>query len=198
MRKSKGRAVGLSGMDEVGTADHEAGHAVIAAHLHLPFRDVAIYDEREQVIEKSLPAGELRGLSRSFQVRAYKMRADGNLEKVNLDQKLRQYVEKSIVILWAGRAAAEMLGTANIAGSSGDEKQIRVLQRRFRISDTRVGELHRRAERLVRLQHVKEAIVRTSAQLLTERVVTARQVRDMYREQKRLATYWRASATRLP
>jgi len=182
--------VELSGMDVIGAADHEAGHAVIAAHLHVPFRDAVIYLGRGQITERSLRGGELRGLPRSFQARAYKIGADGNLEKVDLDKKLRQYVEKIIVILWAGRAAQGMQG--EMAGmiapkttSKIDEKEIRRLQKRYRISDLRVGELHRRAERLVRLPHISEAIVQTSAILLTERVVAARQVRNIYRERKR-------------
>jgi hypothetical protein len=189
MKKTPSRVHLLDVMD---TANHEAGHAVIAAHFHIPFRDAAVVLREGDVIKTEL-GGQVRG-SFSDSLCTYATRvAKKGLPFADLERRILRRREQLIIMFLAGRAAEEMFATGTVPAesTSDDEEAIRVLQDGVGISDARVTELGRRAERLVRLPYIKAAIISISAQLHAEKAMTARQVRGIYRDHKKFASVYR-------
>jgi hypothetical protein len=185
----------------IDVANHEAGHAVIAAHLRLPFSHVWIA-KGDALPEGETRAGAIEGLVFDFSFKMFRKTHDafGEIIFVEHDKeaKLRELVEKHIVVICAGKTTNEMFGWRTTSFNSSeaateDEEGIRELQDihagdlHAEISDERVGQLRRRVERLVRIPHIKSAIQETASLLgLSEsRSLPANEVRSIYQSARR-------------
>ena len=107
---------------------HEAGHAVVAAHLRLPFHRVTIVPDRDM-------DGHLRMRPTTTRLRqfvktsdgAFRKRTDGEMQTI-FQRQLKKYHRKQAIMTLAARAACEAHGF-NAAefepGYGGDEEALR-------------------------------------------------------------------------
>lgn len=155
-------------------AIHEAGHAVVAVHLGVPFTQVHLAP-KGRPIEGNKAGAVDSGLRREFSSQG----------------AARAFIEKVVVVLCAGKAAEDLFGVANappgVLGSSDREGIEEIRGRYAPISDARMAELQRRAEHLVRLPYIFLAILHTADVLDTEwreesgATIEQERVRKLYR-----------------
>lgn len=153
-------------------AEHEAGHAVVAAYLRLPLLHAAIVKPGAGSLSTSgSDAGDSPGspshLGRvdskfNFTYKAYKRRRDADgKESVDPAKQKKEIARKHIVMTYAGEAANNMLGTRGIVtrkSLSGDLKCIRYAQKANGIPARELPLLKRRAQQIVRIPYVRAAI----------------------------------------
>jgi len=177
-------------------AYHEAGHAVIAAHLHVPFSHVWITTKR-CVRDKEAGATETTWKYRSRRAFSMCQNSEGEtvLVRVDMEKKRREVAEREIMMMCAGRLAEQLFYTDDLQTDEHDVKAIHALQGDFGISDARVARLRRRVERLVQRPRIKAAIQETVLHLMTaeDGVVPAKTVRAIYQWPSGFEPNYRAS-----
>jgi hypothetical protein len=192
-------------------AIHEAGHAVIAVHLHLPFLRVLLAPENNGTCPELEDSTKWAGMVEiqvpgRFEVGDFVTRRGAQMfdePEVRLREKMVEHFEKQIMASCAGKLADDIYqwnGTVSeesSAGAAKDEEDIRKFQNwqwsddiRIEVSDARVVQLRRRTERLVRIPYVACAIESIALDLVTSKSksLSAREVRSVYRDEREL---WR-------
>lgn len=152
---------------------HEAGHAVVAVHLGVPFTQVDLAPKGRPIEGNKAGAVDIK-FRREF----------------SSQEAARAFMERVIVVWCAGKAAEDLFGVANAPPGvlpDGDRKGVQEIRERFQISDARMAELQRRAERLVHLPHIGLAILHVADVLITEwreesgATIEQERVRKLYR-----------------
>jgi len=125
-------------------AVHEAGHAVVAVHLHFP-----LVSTRITVL--------VRGKRRTVDgVTQYKLKCERTV--IAAWEEKRRLANEYIMCICAGEAAQALFKLDAFSSAHGDRRNIRQMQEQYRISDKQVAELRERAEGLVRLPYVRGTI----------------------------------------
>jgi len=190
-------------------AIHEAGHAVVAAHLHMPFSRVLLAPKH---CVPELPTGEkwfgmvdmrMRGSFKAKLVIIRRGRSIFSDPEAILRKKIIEHLEKHIMISYAGRLADEIypwggtVSNESSAGAAKDQEDIRKFQNwqwsddiQAEVSDSRCAQLRRRTERIIRIPYVGFAIEETAFLLATSksRSLSGKEVRSVYRSERESVT----------
>jgi len=174
-----------------GKAYHEAGHAVVAAHLHVRFKYVTLEDHMPVPGHPGYcQIGHLQmGLPKHRTVRMFRlMRKRGSdgfrFRPVSAEEAMREYGERLIVVLCAGKAAEKLCARGEEEDSTlGDRRGVQETCRVWHVPESRVVALEKRAQRLVARPYIAEAIeyVVTALLKLGGKPLSAREVRALYR-----------------
>jgi hypothetical protein len=168
---------------------HEAAHAVVGIHFKLPVQCATITTDPKSRIRPSTLGFVESKLEASFRVFTKVVR-DGDISFVRSDteKQWQQFIEKNIVMGYAGGIAKEVFGETSTPGEltdKGDQEIIAALRSQCAIPDVRLLVLRRRAERIVRTPFIARAIHSVALDLaLTEtNSLSAEHIRKIYREE---------------
>jgi hypothetical protein len=162
-------------------AVHEAGHAVVAALLHLPFEYVEIYDEAVPLEDGYVGGQVCLKFSHPKTVRCFVRRGEEYIPRTEDDLR-KAYAKKAkkyIVMYFAGMAAVRHFPAVSEAeileGGTKDLEQIRDWKADAGLTDLDVEQCKRKAESLVHKHFLGIGWV---AKLLAEKKrLTSREVR---------------------
>ena len=165
-------------------ADHEAGHAVVAAYLRVPFRYVLAqgYYSQKTVSNRVTLAYEPR--VRRF---SYDRRTDSMHErpKAEIDRELHRQIRNQAIVTLGARAAVDAMGTNFPSDIVGNKKALRVCAKMIGIRGTEFQSwrdgLLKVARDIISIPHVMAAIHLVSLELRYKGRMSAKQVHDELR-----------------
>jgi len=166
------------------TADHELGHGVIAAHLHIPFDYVTVVPQKSSLGHLQLLPKRV-GAYRNIIYRKYQ----NQYREIPIADVRRKFLINSIVVrLAGGESTAIFYGTRK--GCQSDKKQAReIAATGLNIPKNEIQSflkhLRKRAQSLVRIPYIQNTIEFLSFELVGKQTLTAREVRRRYIEVKK-------------
>jgi hypothetical protein len=159
-------------------ADHEAGHAVVAAYLRVPFR----YATNSRVTM----AYEPRVRRFSFDRKTYSMH---ERPKAEIDRELHRQIRNQAIVTLGARAAVDAMSAKYFPTDyveqtyADDEKCLERCAEMMGVADFRSWRegLLKVAREIVSIPHVTSAILLVSVELRLVGRMSAKQVRDELR-----------------
>jgi hypothetical protein len=165
-------------------ATHEAGHAIIALHLKVPFDYVTVLE----VLKRQ--NGGLRGgylKTRGKRVRCVRKK-QGKYYWVDMKAASRDFAKDYITMVYSGMAATELL-LNNTYGGDKDEKDIREIAEGWGFSNEELEHFEKKAQRLVRVPRIQMAINHVAVELCLQNVLKEKEVRALYHEARELSAF---------
>jgi len=166
---------------------HEAGHAVVAAHLRVPFSNVTI-----------VPSGSLHGRRTDFlpvrtRFRAFKQLRNGGFVKNDVNGEFKIVWEKNLLATIAGVGAEGLCyhidvpecfkeGTGKFDWQQARKIAEVTLDIPARERDAYLYRLFDKVEQIVQINYIRRAIWIVADDLLERQTLTAQSVRSVYRD----------------